>query len=65
MTCSCSSSRFLYTPANHVITGNLDIVKHTELRNLINKGPAFREQNNINKNLRSASEIFEVSIGKN
>ena len=48
MTCSCSSSRFLYTPANHVITGNLDIVKNTELRNLINKGPSFREQNNIN-----------------
>ena len=41
MTCSCSSSRFLYTPANHVITGNLDIVKNTELHNLINKGPAF------------------------
>ena len=65
MTCSCSSSRFLYTPANHVITGNLDIVKNTELHNLINKGPSFREQNNINKILRSASEIFEVSIGKN
>ena len=48
VTCSCSSSRFLYTPANHVITGNLDIVKHTELHNLINKGPSFREQNNIN-----------------
>ena len=31
VTCSCSSSKFLYTPANHVITGNLDIVKNTEL----------------------------------
>ena len=48
MTCSCSSSRFLYTPANHVITGNLHIVINTELRNLINKGPSFPEQNNIN-----------------
>ena len=46
MTCNCSSSRFLYAPAGHVITGNLDIVKNTELRNLINKGPSFREQNN-------------------
>ena len=35
MTCSCGSSRFLYAPAGHVITGNLDIVKNTELRNLI------------------------------
>ena len=55
MTCSCSSSKFLYAPANHVIIGNLDIVKNTELRNLINKGPSFREQNNIswllNRNL--------------
>ena len=33
MICSCSSSRFLYVPANHVITGNLDIVNNTELRN--------------------------------
>ena len=48
MTCSCSSSKFLYTPANHFITGNLDIVKNTELRNLINKGPSFREHHNIN-----------------
>ena len=44
VTCSCSSSRFLYTPANHVITGNLDIVKHTELHNLINKGPHFENK---------------------
>ena len=48
MTCNCSSSRFLYAPAGHVITGNLDIAKNTELHNLINKGPSFREQNNIN-----------------
>ena len=38
-------------PANHVITGNLDIVNNTELRNLMNKGPLFREQNNINWSL--------------
>ena len=44
MTCSCSSSRILYTPANHVITGNLDIVKNTELRNLIIKGPHFENK---------------------
>ena len=37
MTCNCSSSRFLYAPAGHVITVNLDIVKNTELHNLINK----------------------------
>ena len=48
MTCNCSSSRFLYALAGHVIMGNLDIVKNTELHNLINKGPSFREQNNIN-----------------
>ena len=36
MTCNCSSSKVsLYAPAGHVITGNLDIVKNTELRNLI------------------------------
>ena len=41
MTCNCRSSRFLYAPSGHLIMGNLDIVKNTELRNLINKEPSF------------------------
>ena len=53
MCCDCSTSKYCYEPAGHVITGDLTIVKDAELRGLIEKGPSFREQNyiNINENL--------------
>ena len=53
MTCNCSSSEFKYIPTGHVITGNLDIIKDKSLRKLIQKGPSFREQNNINWDLNA------------
>ena len=45
--CSCSSSDFCYGPAGHVVTGDLRIIKDAKLRELVNKGPSYREQNNI------------------
>ena len=47
--CNCTSSPFMYGPAGHVVTGNLRIVedKHNIIRELLIKGPSFREQNNI------------------
>jgi hypothetical protein len=41
-TCSCSSSPFNYQPVGHVITGDVNIVRHEELMSLILKGPKFR-----------------------
>ena len=41
--CSCSSSQFLYQPAGHIVTGDLNIVENTCLRDLISKGPKYRE----------------------
>ena len=41
--CSCSSSQFLYQPAGHIVTGDLNIVVNTCLRDLISKGPKYRE----------------------
>ena len=40
---SCSESPFLYGPAGHVITGDLSIIENDELRNVIRKGPKYRE----------------------
>ena len=40
-------SDFRYEPVGHVITGNLGIVENRKLRKLLDKGPSFREQNNI------------------
>ena len=31
-----------------IVTGDLKLIEHIKLRNLIAKGPNYREQNNIN-----------------
>ena len=46
MVCS-TSSRYKYESRGHVLTGDLSIIKDFKLINLIRKGPAYREQNNI------------------
>ena len=45
--CECGQSPFLSTHHGHVITGNLSIISNEALRDLISKGPKFREQNKI------------------
>ena len=50
---SFSSSDFCYGPAGHVVTGDLRIIKDAKLRELVNKGPSYREQNNIDWNLNA------------
>ena len=47
MVCSWDSSRYKYESCGHVVTGELSIIKDVKLRNLISKGPAYREQNSI------------------
>ena len=47
MVCSCNSLRYKYESCGHVVTGDLSIIKDVKLRNLIGRGPAYREQNNI------------------
>ena len=55
MECSCSLSEFCYGPAGHdiVITGDLRIIKDGKVRELFNKGPSYREQNNIDWSLNA------------
>ena len=45
--CSCSLSQFLYQPAGHIVTGDLNIVDYTCLRDLISTGPKYREPQKI------------------
>ncbi|CAH3166575.1 unnamed protein product [Porites lobata] len=49
--CDCQSSTFRYDPHGHVITGDLRIVRNRKLRRLLQKGPKYREQNNIDWHL--------------
>ena len=59
MQCNCSSSEYKYDLCGHVLTGDLSIIRDVKLRNLIRKGPVFREQNNIDweVNLRTAKHL--------
>ena len=51
MTCNCVRSKYCYAPAGHVVTGNLRILTDFRVRELVMKGPSYREQNNINWDL--------------
>ena len=46
----------------HVVTGNLSIIKDSKLRQLIKKGPSYREQNNINWNVNA--KICKEAVSK-
>ena len=39
--------QFCYGPAGHVVTGDLRMIKDAKLKELVNKGPSYNEQNNI------------------
>ena len=41
--CECNTSSHLYEPYGHVITGDLSIIPNSKLRDLIAKGPKYRE----------------------
>ena len=62
MKCNCTSSAFKYEPLGHVDTGNLSIIKDSKLRQLIQKGPSYREQNNINWNVNA--KICKEAVSK-
>ena len=47
-TCDCLHSPFLYAPSGHIVTGDLNIIDHENLRNVISHGPKFREPQRIN-----------------
>ena len=47
-TCDCSSSEFVDHNHGHVVTGDLRIIQNKELKELIQKGPNFREPKTIN-----------------
>ena len=46
--CQCNTSKFCYEPHSHVITGDLMVIENVKLRELVAKGPEYREPNKIN-----------------
>ena len=47
-TCQCKESKFCYEPHSHVITGDLKVIQNAKLRELVAKGPKYREPNKVN-----------------
>ena len=41
--CSCCDSEFLYAPCGHIVTGDLSIVRNQKLKDVLRKGPKYRE----------------------
>ena len=41
--CSCKASEFCYNPAGHIITGDLNIVRISKLRDILSNGPKYME----------------------
>ena len=47
-TCQCKESKFCYEPYGHVITGDLKVIENAKLKELVAKGPKYREPNWVN-----------------
>ena len=58
--CDCENSLFSDKKLGHIITGDLRIVENSKLRNLMCKGPNFREKNKIN--YKKCEEAIKKSI---
>ena len=59
-TCHCKESRFCYEPHGHVITGDLRVIANARLRELVVKGPKYREPNRVNR--KETETMFLESI---
>ena len=46
--CQCNTSKFCNEPHRHVITGDLMVIENVKSRELVAKGPKYREPNKIN-----------------
>ena len=46
-TCQCKESKFCHEPHDHVITGDLRVTENAKMRELVAKGPKYREPNRV------------------
>ena len=59
-TYQCKESKFCYEPHGHVITGDLRDIENAKLRELVAKGPKYREPNRVNR--KATETMFLESI---
>ena len=61
-TCQCNESKFCYEPHGHVITGDLRVIENARLRELVAKGPKYREPSRVN--WKATETMFLESLCK-
>ena len=59
-TCQGKESKFCYEPHGHVIAGDLRVTENAKLRELVVKGPKYREPNKVNS--KAIETMFLESI---
>ena len=59
-TCQCKESKFCYEPHGHIITRDLRVIENAKLRELVDKGPKYREPNRVN--WKATETMFLESI---
>ena len=59
-TCQCKESKFCYELHGHVITVDLKVIENARLRELVAKGPKYREPNRVN--WKATETMFLESI---
>ena len=59
-TCHCNESKFCYEPHHHVITEDLRVIENAKLRELVDKGPKYREPSRVN--WKATETMFLESI---
>ena len=62
-TCDCKNSKFCNVKLGHIVTGDLDFIKHLPSKSLLSKGAKFREPKFIDwdltwKEIYSAVELY-------
>ena len=59
-TCQCKESKFCYEPHGHVITEDIRVIENAKLKELVAKGPKYREPNRVN--WKATETMFLESI---
>ena len=60
--CNCKCSAYCYPADCHVITGDLNIINNHKLKDLILKGPKFREPNKVNWAKNKSMIFYAVDL---
>ena len=60
----CQNSNYLYSPAGHAITGNLNVIPDSRVRYIISKSPKYRFPSNIDfpKCRREIAASLQTSV---